>query len=58
MIETIPGIVAIILKICLNETEFEEYKEKHFSDYVIYAEYDGEDNSEIESCWYLRLEEW
>ena len=62
MIESIPGIVAIILKICLTETEFEEYKkEQHFSNYVIYADYDEEPGinpDSLEGCFYLRLEEW
>ena len=48
-------VETIFLKLCLNEMQFEEYKEKHFSDYVIYAEYDSEEQQE---CFLVKIEKW
>ena len=35
-------VEAVILKLCLNEMQFEEYKEQHFSSHAVYATYDPE----------------
>ena len=49
-------IEAVILKLCLNEMQFEEYKEQHFSDYAVYATYE-EENLEPQ-CFYIQVERW
>ena len=49
-------VEAIILKLCFNLDELEKWKQQHhFSNYVIYAEMEGE---EVEDCWYVRVEKW
>ena len=50
-------IEAIILKLCLSEMEFEEYKEQHFSSHAVYATYEPEDE-EIPECFYVKIEKW
>tara|TARA_R100000700_G_scaffold39456_2_gene52307 strand:- start:437 stop:589 length:153 start_codon:yes stop_codon:yes gene_type:complete len=49
-------IEAIILKLCLTEMEFEEYKEQHFSSHAVYATYEPEE--EEPQCFYVRIEKW
>ena len=56
MIESIPGITAIILKLCLNETQFEEYKENYFSDTAVYATFEEEESKS--PCFYVHIEDW
>mgnify|MGYP003113461188 FL=1 len=52
-------IEAVILKLCLNEMQFEEYKEQHFSNYAVYTTYEEEDlESESEECFFIRIERW
>ena len=52
-------IEAVILKLCLNEMQFEEYKEQHFSNYAIYTTYEEENlESESEECFFIRIERW
>ena len=50
-------IEAVILKLCLNEMQFEEYKEQHFSNYAVYTTYEEEPEEEP-SCFYVRIERW
>ena len=52
-------VEALIFKLCLNEMQFEEYKEQHFSNYAVYTTYEGEDlESESEECFFIRIERW
>ena len=51
-------IEAIILKLCLTEMEFEEYKEQHFSSHAIYATYEPETEEESPQCFYVYVEKW
>ena len=52
-------IEAIILKLCFTMDEFEQFNQQHYSNYVVYAVMDdNEDLSEVESCWYVRVEKW
>ena len=51
-------IEAIILKLCLTEMEFEEYKEQHFSNHAIYATYEPETEQESPQCFYVYVEKW
>jgi|TARA_E500000305_G_scaffold67796_1_gene53966 hypothetical protein len=48
-------VEALIFKWCLTELEFEEYKEKHFSDYAVYATFEPEEEP---SCFYIQIERW
>ena len=50
-------IEAIILKLCLTEMEFEEYKEQHFPSHAIYATYEPEEQ-ESPQCFYVYVEKW
>ena len=51
-------IEAVILKLCLNEMQFEEYKEQHFSDYAVYATYEEENLETEPQCFYIQVERW
>tara|TARA_R100000988_G_scaffold103130_2_gene81000 strand:- start:391 stop:549 length:159 start_codon:yes stop_codon:yes gene_type:complete len=51
-------VEAIILKLCLNEMQFEEYKEQHFSSHAVYATYDPEPEDPDNPCFYIRIEKW
>ena len=51
-------VEALIFKLCLNETQFEEYKEQHFSDYAVYATYEEENLETEPQCFYIQVERW
>jgi len=51
-------IEAVILKLCLNEMQFEEYKEQHFSNYAVYTTYEEENLEDQPECFFVRIERW
>ena len=52
-------IEAIILKLCFTMNEFKQFNQQHYSNYIVYATMDdNEDLSEEESCLYVRVEKW